>query len=789
MKNFKQLFLTIFIFAFGFFIVNQVFSYFTGYEKAKQQSYRHDKLIFTNLIHAQEENLKLLSDTLVLDDVVKKGYRENNPEIIKKHVMPIWEKVKDEKLTYEIHFFKPPAISFVNFSNFKSIGKDVSDVRTDIVWITSSFEPSFHPFMCKTYAGYRATTPIFDKNGTILGGLSLGKKIDWIPQFIKKRTKHNSFLVYTKKSTNTLMKKYYDDFVKDKQIIGDYILADPTIDIKPDLIKYIDFSKEIQKVTINGSEYSLNIYPIVDFNKHTMAYLCTIDNMDLFYKKYFESLFNNLLLVLLTAMIIFYFSRNKTLQILKKIDAISLLSEQIKKREFQKLHDLIQLKQSRKQNNSTALATLEDDIVTMGLEIEEKYTTLEDENQQKTKQLFEQIYTDELTQIANRNALFRDLQENENSFLVIFNIKSFKQINDVFGFDAGNSILQQISLLFTEITKEDSYKLYRIGSDEFVVLSGEKTTKDDFEIFVIKAIRTIEENNYYFEENKMDLVINLYAGISFGKNRKLEKADTALNIAKAQRKDYIIYTERKDTKDEQYKNLQMINQIRIALENDNIFPFYQAIVDSEGNKNKYEALIRMKNGSEILSPFAFLEISQKTKYYEQITRNVIIKTMRLFHERFEKVSINLTADDILNEQTLRLIDSELKKFSDPSRIIFEIVESESIYNVKEITEFIEKVKLSGAKIAIDDFGTGYSNFSYMMQIKPDYLKIDGSIIRNIDKDKNAAKIVKTIVTFANELGIKTIAEFVHSQEVFEVCKELGVDEFQGYYFSEPAELK
>ena len=91
----------------------------------------------------------------------------------------------------------------------------------------------------------------------------------------------------------------------------------------------------------------------------------------------------------------------------------------------------------------------------------------------------------------------------------------------------------------------------------------------------------------------------------------------------------------------------------------------------------------------------------------------------------------------------------------------------------------------GVKIAVDDFGTGYSNFSYLLELKPDYLKIDGSIIKNIDTNRNSQEIVKAIVSFAKSLHVKTIAEFVCSKEVYEKCLKLGIDEFQGYYLGEP----
>jgi diguanylate cyclase/phosphodiesterase len=92
----------------------------------------------------------------------------------------------------------------------------------------------------------------------------------------------------------------------------------------------------------------------------------------------------------------------------------------------------------------------------------------------------------------------------------------------------------------------------------------------------------------------------------------------------------------------------------------------------------------------------------------------------------------------------------------------------------------------GAMIAIDDFGSGYSNFSYIIKIKPDYVKIDGSIIKDIDINKDSYAIASAIVAFAKDLGIKTIAEYVHSKEIFNVCKEIGIDEFQGFYLGLPS---
>ena len=115
------------------------------------------------------------------------------------------------------------------------------------------------------------------------------------------------------------------------------------------------------------------------------------------------------------------------------------------------------------------------------------------------------------------------------------------------------------------------------------------------------------------------------------------------------------------------------------------------------------------------------------------------------------------------------------------------VESESIECFEEVEQFIGKVKSHGCKIAIDDFGTGYSNFEYLLKLKADYIKIDGSLIKNIDTHKETELVVSIIVEFAKKMGMKTIAEFVENESILNKVKELGIDYSQGYHFSPPTE--
>ncbi len=168
-----------------------------------------------------------------------------------------------------------------------------------------------------------------------------------------------------------------------------------------------------------------------------------------------------------------------------------------------------------------------------------------------------------------------------------------------------------------------------------------------------------------------------------------------------------------------------------------------------------------------------------------MAKQIIDKSFKKISKTDKLVSINLLARDMMDGDINNYIIDKLKEYGVEKQVIFEILEDENIENQDRIENFISKAKRLGVKIAIDDFGTGYSNFSYLMKLKPDYLKIDGSIIKNIDKDENSEAIVKAIVSFAKTLHVKTTAEFIHSKDVYDKCYKLGIDEFQGFYLGEP----
>ena len=198
--------------------------------------------------------------------------------------------------------------------------------------------------------------------------------------------------------------------------------------------------------------------------------------------------------------------------------------------------------------------------------------------------------------------------------------------------------------------------------------------------------------------------------------------------------------------------------------------------------------MRIKNiDGTYIAPVHFLELAKKNKIYPQLTKIMIEKTFKKFKDSSHIVSINISVEDILNEEINSFIVQKLESCSIGKRIVFEIIESEGIENLDEVLKFIDTVKKYDARISIDDFGTGYSNFEYLMKLKVDYIKIDGSMVKNIDVNENSQIGTQTIVEFAKKMNIQTVAEFVYSKNVFDMILKLDVDFAQGYFFGEPRE--
>jgi EAL domain-containing protein (putative c-di-GMP-specific phosphodiesterase class I) len=301
-----------------------------------------------------------------------------------------------------------------------------------------------------------------------------------------------------------------------------------------------------------------------------------------------------------------------------------------------------------------------------------------------------------------------------------------------------------------------------------------------------RLIRSLELHE--FEVNKIKFRLDVVSGISKNRDNFLIEAEIAEEEAKKRNLNIFVFDEElKRTYESLEKNLKIAMKLKQALEEKQVIPFFQPIVElSTGEVLEYEALMRIKSPEGYLSPGEFLSVAKKIGIYRKLSRALLEEAFRKSAELGIRISVNLSTEDISSKNMVNWIIGKLKNYKIAEQVCFEVVETEAFNELKILEEFFYKIKEVGALLAIDDFGSGYSNYEYLATIKPDFVKIDGSLISKIPTSKEVEKLVKHIVMFCKDLEIKTIAEFISSRELYEKVKELGVDYGQGFYFGKPS---
>ena len=425
-------------------------------------------------------------------------------------------------------------------------------------------------------------------------------------------------------------------------------------------------------------------------------------------------------------------------------------------------------------------------------QVETNRKTFEEQIQLKTQQIQNRLYYDELTNLKNRYALEDDIKDADFVSITLVDIDTFDDINELYGFSIGNLVLIEVSKILSEFSSKYNLSVYRIHGNVYCFADNKMMGFSKYNEFLEELGKLLKNRAIYIEQLDIDIFINVTLGISIAQENPIKTAGIALKTAKKSNKPFFVYNNEIDTRDIIKKSMHWREKIKKAIEDDTVVPFYQGIFDKNKNIIKYETLMRIKDTDEngkivYISPYLFIDVSVKTKQYLQLSNQVISKALIDLIKTDKQISINLSFRDILDSEFIESLDKNLDIINneDKSRIVFEILESDYITDYSLLEEFVVKYRTQGIKIAIDDFGTGYSNFSHILKIRPNYIKIDGSLIKNINSDKNSYEMVKSIVDFSRALNINTIAEFVHTQEVFELLIELGVDEFQGFYLAEP----
>ncbi|WP_039785576.1 EAL domain-containing protein [Herbaspirillum huttiense] len=410
---------------------------------------------------------------------------------------------------------------------------------------------------------------------------------------------------------------------------------------------------------------------------------------------------------------------------------------------------------------------------------------------------------DELTGLPNRflctqhvsNAITHAEHRNGMVAVLLMDLDRFKNINDTFGHEAGEAVLQEIAQRFRNTLRELDI-LARVGGDEFIVLVDD--FDDPLQLGEI-AQKLLTEARKPFIIDGQEAMLSASIGIATypgdGDNAQtlIKNADIAMYRAKHHGKDdYRFFSDEVNTNT--VERIALEAELRRAIERAEFVVHYQPKINlATGGIVGAEALVRWQHPVRgLVPPGEFIPLAEETRLIDQIglvVLDVACRDIGLMLERelvCGRISINLTGSQFGDEHLLEDIKSVVQRHGTPPACLeFEITESMVMHNRDRAIAIMDGIRAEGFTISIDDFGTGYSSLAYLKRFPVNTLKIDKSFINDIPDDANSSAIVQAIIAMSHALNLKVVTEGVETEKQLQALREFGSDEYQGYYFSKP----
>jgi len=378
-------------------------------------------------------------------------------------------------------------------------------------------------------------------------------------------------------------------------------------------------------------------------------------------------------------------------------------------------------------------------------------------------------------------------------------LDGFKEINDGLGHKVGDELLASLAHRMKSTIRESDV-LARLGGDEFAILypNVDSTRAQIAATRLLEAIRQHTANiQGQAIRTTASMGIVLFPAHGMHATELLMQADMAMYRAKEQgRNRFCVYSPEQQALEAPEQRIDWLRLVREALETDGFVLYAQPILDLRTDEIvRYEILLRLldRDGG-IIPPGAFLDIAEQFGLSGDIDRWVLRKTTDLLsnaaiREKGVSFAINLSPRTMTDREFLEMI-SRMPALDviGPVRLVMEITETAAIYNIHVAKDFLRTLRGRGYEFALDDFGMGFSSFYQLKNLDVDYLKIDGSFIRNLSHDPVDKHLVLAMVHLARSLGKQTIAEFVEDGEILGMLREIGVDCAQGFYIGRPRPL-
>ncbi|UUM31741.1 putative bifunctional diguanylate cyclase/phosphodiesterase [Vibrio japonicus] len=400
----------------------------------------------------------------------------------------------------------------------------------------------------------------------------------------------------------------------------------------------------------------------------------------------------------------------------------------------------------------------------------------------------------DFTGLMTRTKFIRNLDERVDQMVVLIDICRFSSINTLYGEAFGNKVLRHVGQTLTEHFSSCSSDICRYGADQFALTLGE-SYYEQIDI-ITERIRTVLEAEFAIEQRKLKLSVNIGHSnheYSAAECHPLTQAYYALDKAKKRPVPSTIkYSALMEQSISRKHKLGVL--LKMAIAEKRLHVEYQPIFDIQENRVvKFEALARWTENGEVISPFEFIPIAEELGYIRDLGQLVLdiactdMQRLKELGHANMRISINrsieeLNHEEINNSSILNTIHEAGLSTDD---FIIEVTESIPLEDKPEVQRLLKHLRQNGLRLALDDFGTGYASFSNLMKNTVDILKIDRSLIKNIDTDKNNAVLVESVGLLANQLGLDVIAEGVETEEQLQLLKSMGCRFIQGYYISKP----
>jgi diguanylate cyclase (GGDEF)-like protein/PAS domain S-box-containing protein len=421
---------------------------------------------------------------------------------------------------------------------------------------------------------------------------------------------------------------------------------------------------------------------------------------------------------------------------------------------------------------------------------------------QKAEKLDYLAYYDAITGFANRNLFLERLEERIRAAgsasaklaVSILDIERFKSVNDAFGRQAGDQLLQQVARRLQQV-RGDASRLARIGGDQFAVVIAGVENEDDVARCIEHKLQACFAAPFRIGEQELRIAVRvgiaMFPSDGEAADKLLLSAEAALEKAKSTGERYVFFTPQMTGRIAE--KLALENKLGQALEKEEFILHYQPKVDLGTRRIVgVEALIRWQSPERgLVPPLQFIPLLEETGLILQVG-SWAIKRASLDHRNWVqqgfkglRVAVNVSAIQLRQRDFVEVIEQAIMEGLAPTGIDLEITESLVMQDIQGNIQKLNSVRALGINIAIDDFGTGYSSLAYLARLPVQSLKIDRSFIDAMNKDPNAMTLVSTIISLAHSLRLKVIAEGVETEEQANFLRLLKCDEMQGYLFSKP----